>query len=100
MLQFELSWQQAGVMAGCLLGSAGAMRLAGRVPAARVIPARWVASAAGSARWAHVAAFVQEAGTLVGLFALWQLAGARPLLSPAGAVGRGRWLWHTERVLH
>jgi hypothetical protein len=59
-----------------------------------------VARAAGTARWAHVAAFVQEAGTLVGLFALWQLAGSRPLLSPAGAVGRGRWLWHAERVLH
>jgi hypothetical protein len=100
MLQFELSWQQAGVMASCLLGSAGAMRLAGRAPAARVIPARWVARAASSSRWAHIAAFAQEAGTLVGLFTLWQLAGARPLLSPAGAVGRGRWLWHAERVLH
>ena len=103
MLQFELSWQQAGVMAGCLLGSAGAMRLAMRAPMARVIPARWarrVASAAGSRRWAHIAAFTNEAGILVALFALWQLAGARPLLSPSGAVGRGRWLWHAERVLH
>lgn len=111
MLQFELSWQQAGALAGCLLGSAGAMRLAGRAPVARmiatrVIPARWargaqrVARAARSRRWAHIAAFAQEAGTLVGLFTLWQLAGSRPVLSTAGAVGRGRWLWHAERVLH
>jgi PAP2 superfamily len=103
MLQFELSWQQAGVMAGCLLGSAGVMRLAGRAPLARVIPARWaarVARVASTPRWAHVAAFIQETGTLVGLFTLWQLAGSRPLLSPAGAASRGQWLWHTERVLH
>jgi hypothetical protein len=102
MLQFELSWQQAGAIAGCLLGSAGAMRLAGHATAARVIPARWaprVARAGGSARWAHIAAFLREAGTLVGLFALWQLAGSQPLMSPAGAVSRGRWLWHAERVL-
>ncbi|HEY3956839.1 MAG TPA: phosphatase PAP2 family protein [Streptosporangiaceae bacterium] len=111
MLQIELSWQQAGVIAGCLLGSAGAMRLAAHAPAAqgllaRGIPARWArrvaraARVARTSRWARLAGFVQEAGTMVGLFALWQLAGSKPLLSTAGAVGRGRWLWHAERVLH
>jgi hypothetical protein len=103
VLHFELSWQAAAVSAGCLLGSAVTMRLAGRAPLVRLIPARWargMARVAGSAPWTRTAAFVQEAGTLTGLFALWQLAGSQPLLSAAGAVGRGRWLWHAERVLH
>jgi hypothetical protein len=78
VLQFELSWQAAAVTAGALIGSAVALRR--RAPV--------------------VAAFAQEAGTLVGLFALWQLAGSQSLLSTDGALARARWLWHTERAWH
>lgn len=101
VLRFELSWQAAAVTAGCLIGSAVAMRLANRVAdrpvrLARVSLARWLPSP----RLAAVAAFVQEAGIVVGLFALWQLAGSHPALDPGGAVGRARWIWDTERSLH
>jgi PAP2 superfamily len=92
VVQIELSWQAAAITSGGLIGSAVALRLARRVPrlrAARVLR-----------RAAMVAAFIQEAGTLVGLFALWQLAGSQSVMSTDDALARGQWLWHTERVLH
>jgi len=104
VLRFELSWQAAAVTAAGLIGSAVAMRLANRAAAhpvdqgrpARLSLARWLPSP----RLAAVAAFAQEAGTIVGLFALWQLAGSHPALDPGGAVARAQWIWHTERSLH
>jgi PAP2 superfamily len=92
VLRFELSWQAAAIASGCLIGSAVALRLARRAPRLRDAPVIGRAPA--------IATFVQEAGTLVGLFALWQLAGSQSLLGTGGALGRGRWLWHVERVLH
>jgi hypothetical protein len=92
VLRFELSWQAAAVASGCLIGSAVALRLAHRAPRLRDAPV--------IRRVPAIAAFAQEAGTLVGLFALWQLAGSQSLLSTGGAVGRGQWMWHAERVLH
>ena len=91
MLQFELSWQAAAVTSGGLLGSAVALRLAHR--SAR-LQARHVFGRAPA-----IAAIAQEAGTLVGLFALWQLAGSQSLMGTGGALARARWLWHTERAL-
>ena len=41
-----------------------------------------------------------EAALLFGLYALWQFAGSFTVMSTAGAVSRGRWLWHAERLLH
>jgi PAP2 superfamily len=82
MVDLELSWQAATVTAGCLGGAAVACRRA-RQPRLR--------SAAG---------FLQEAGVLLGLFALWQLAGSYAVMGPDGAVARAQWIWHTERVLH
>jgi hypothetical protein len=89
VLQFELSWQAAAVTSGCLFGSSVAMRLAHRSPRLR---------GRRLTRW--VTAITQEAGTLIGLFALWQLAGSQSLMSTGDALGRARWLWHAERVLH
>jgi hypothetical protein len=34
------------------------------------------------------------------LFILWRVVGRVSLFHEAGAVGRGKWLWHAERVLH
>jgi hypothetical protein len=91
VLQIELNWQAAAVTSGALIGSAVALRLAHRSPRLRVRPVLRRALA--------VAAITQEAGTLIGLFALWQLAGSQSLMGTGGALARARWLWHTERVL-
>ncbi len=49
---------------------------------------------------APVAAVTAEAGTLLGLFALWQYAGSFSVMSPGGALPRARWIWHAERIMH
>jgi len=77
----ELSWQDAAVTAACLIGIALAIRLRRR------------------SRLATVAAIAAETGTVLALFALWQLAGSYSVIGPGGALARGRWLWHAERVL-
>ena len=82
MVNLELSWQAAAVTAACL-GSAGVgVRRAGR-PRVR--------SASG---------FLTEAAVLLGLFALWQLAGSYAVMGPGGAIDRAQWIWHAERVVH
>jgi PAP2 superfamily len=99
VLQFELSWQAAAVTSGCLIGSAVALRLAHRAP--RLTQHAPPLLAGRLLRHARViAAFTQEAGTLIGLFALWQLAGSQSVMNTDGALSRAQWLWHTERVLH
>jgi hypothetical protein len=96
MMRFELTWQAAAVASACLAGPAVALRAAARAPATRPLPAPRL-----PAPWlAAVAALAQEAGTVLALFALWQLAGSHQVLGPGGAIGRARWLWHAERVLH
>jgi hypothetical protein len=81
-----LSWQDAtGAAAGLAIIAltAGAVR--------RHRPARaWIT-------WGGVA---REAAVLFGLYALWQFAGSFTVMSRAGAMSRGHWLWHAERVLH
>src|ERR1700722_20274217 len=72
-----LSWQDAIIVACCL------------ALVATVIRYRW-------GRWPGV---VTEAGLLFGLYGLWQFAGSFTVMSHAGAVARGRWLWHAERIL-
>src|SRR4051812_46416047 len=51
--------------------------------------------------WPARAAFATEAGILLALYGLWQLAGSlaesRP---PIGAISRGEAIWHLERALH
>ena len=46
------------------------------------------------------AGFAREAGVLLALFGLWQLVGGVGRMSPGGALERGEWIWHAERVLH
>jgi hypothetical protein len=82
MIDLELSWRQAGAVATGLIVASVAMR------------------AAKKERLAKIAVFTQETGLILGLFALWQLAGALAGVSPDGALARSRWIWHFERVVH
>ena len=86
MANLMLSWQQATLLAsglgvaGVLLGNVG--RLAWE----------W--------RWGvHVGPFLREAGVVVGLYALWQLAGNLATGGFHAAIAHGWWIWDTERTL-
>jgi hypothetical protein len=74
----------------CLAVVAAAISVARRTgrPA---LAAGWLAAARG---------VITEAALLFGLYALWQFAGSFTVMSTAGALPRGRWLWHAERLLH
>jgi hypothetical protein len=79
VIHFELSWQQSAVVAVVLVSASVVLR---------------------SARWPGLAAagpFAREAGLLVGLFGLWQLAGSFTVIGPGGALARALWIWHLER---
>jgi len=81
MIRFELSWQQAAAVAVCLLCVSPLLRASGRP------------------RLAATAVFTQESGLVIGLFALWQLAGSFTIMGSGGALGRARWIWHFEREI-
>lgn len=82
MIDLELSWRAAAVTAAGLGITAAALRRARRP------------------RLAAAAVFGRESALVVGLFALWQLAGSFAVMGPGGALARSRWIWHAERVLH
>ena len=82
MVNLELSWQQAAVSAVCLITAAGA------------------AARSRRARLVYAAGFAREAGLVLGLFALWQMAGSFVLMGPDGAEDRGQWIWDAERAVH
>jgi hypothetical protein len=44
--------------------------------------------------------FARETAVVLGLYALWQLAGTLALLKVDGAIARGRWIFHIEHDLH
>ncbi|CAO5146732.1 Inositolphosphotransferase Aur1/Ipt1 domain-containing protein [Frankia sp. AiPs1] len=79
-------WQQAGVAAGVLLVLAVLARVVGRW---------WPRRALG-----FLAAASQEAGTILGLFTLWQIARILGVTRVNGAMERADWIWRTERTLH
>ena len=82
MRNLELSWQQAAVLAGCIVVVTVLLRLARRP------------------RLTAVATFTQETSLVLALFSLWQFAGSFSVMGPGGALGRGRWIWHLERVMY
>jgi hypothetical protein len=82
MIDLELTWQQAGAAAGGLIAASLALRASRRE------------------RLASTAVFAQETGFVLGLFALWQLAGSFTVIGPGGALARSRWIWHFERTVH
>ena len=73
-----LSWQDALAISACLAVAAAVIRV-------------WRGRRIGVAA---------EAALLFGLYGLWQFAGSFTVMSQAGAVSRGRWLWHLERLGH
>ncbi len=106
MPNLMLSWQQAAILAaalgvaGVLLVHVGATGGAGR---ARTYTLNGqVAGRAGRARTyaAHVGPFFREAGVVVALYALWQLAGSTATGGLPQALRHAWWIWHVERTLH
>jgi hypothetical protein len=106
VINLDLSWQQATAGAACLAVASAALLHRSRLMAAdggsaddrtrdadlrRARTTRRLASAGG---------FVREAALVLGLFALWQLAGSLSVMGPDDAINRARWLWHAERMLH
>lgn len=51
-------------------------------------------------RAAAVAAFTNELTIVLGLYALWRIAGTLSVMNTGGAVARGRSIWHLEQALH
>src|ERR1700734_4307908 len=82
MVDLELSWPDAAITAACLAGAAAGARLSGRP------------------RLVTAAAFAGETALVLGLFALWQLAGSFAVAGTGDALTRARWIWHLERVVH
>jgi hypothetical protein len=86
MTNLMLSWQQAALLAAGL-GAAG-----------------WLLVHAGRAAWAgrwaaHAGLVLREAGVVIGLYALWQLAGNLATGGYPAAAAHGRWVWDAERTL-
>jgi len=82
MTNIEWSWQEAAISAVCLVVVTILLRRARRP------------------RLTATAMFTREAALVLALFALWQYAGSFSVMGPGGALARGRWIWHFERVLH
>ncbi len=77
-----LSWQSAGATAAVLLTASYAVH--------RTAPS------AGPGRRRTVVAVLREAGTLLALFALWQLVGQLSVMSTDHALDRAEWIHRTE----
>lgn len=86
-----LSWQEATLLAGGL-GVAGVLLIHAGRASGRAIRAWWWAVRAGP--------FLREAGVVVALYALWQLAGNLSAGGFQGAMGHAWSLWRLERAAH
>ena len=82
MINLALSWQQAGISAGCLAAAAA------------------VAARSRRPRLVAAAGFARETAVVLALYGLWQLAGRFVLMGPEGAIDRGQWIWQAERAVH
>ena len=119
MIDLELSWQAAAITAACLAGASAAARHIARPVARPESPAPLNGGPESPAplngapespapphdgpwprRVALAAGIALEAAVLLGLFALWQVAGGFSLVGPDGALARAQWIWHAERVAH
>jgi PAP2 superfamily len=88
-----LSWQQAALLAIGLGAAAMLLAAAGHA-------ADWVRRAPrASRRAARTGPFAREAGIVIALYALWQLAGNLSSGGYRGAIAHAWWVWHAERTL-
>ena len=86
MTNLMLSWQQAALLAAGL-GAAGVLLV-------------YAGHTAAGWRWAvHVGPFLREAGVVIGLYALWQLAGNLASGGFAAAEAHARSIWSAERAV-
>jgi hypothetical protein len=80
-----LSWQAAAALGlACVVFASAVPRLLPR----------------GGRVLLNVAPFGREVGIILGLYALWQVAGGLSLGHTGEAVNRGHWVWRTERAWH
>jgi hypothetical protein len=90
-----LTWQAAALL--------GAACFAVATLAERVAPERRAPERRAPERRAlifKIAPFGREVGIILGLYALWQLAGTFSLGHTDEAVKRGQWVWDHERAWH
>jgi hypothetical protein len=80
VLDLELSWPEAAVSASALAAFSVTLRSTSRP------------------RIAGLGLVLQEGALVLGLFALWQLAGSFALAGPDGALARAQWIWDAERA--
>jgi hypothetical protein len=86
MANLMLSWQQAALLAAGLGATGVLLVYAGHTVA------RW--------HWAtHAGPFLREAGVVIGLYALWQLAGNLATGDFASAEAHARSIWSDERAV-
>lgn len=78
MQNLTLDWQSAGAAGAAVYAASVLVRRSGRRSAGLVL---------------------REAGTVLGLFAVWQFAGQLSVMGSDGAMARGQWLWDAERTL-
>jgi PAP2 superfamily len=93
---FSPTWDQAVVAAAGVAALSAGLMYRGRV----VERAGGEAAASSARRLVGAGRFTRETALVVALFALWQFAGSHSVMGPDGALGRARWLWHAERVMH
>jgi hypothetical protein len=82
MPHMTMTWQQAVFVAVAALAVAVVLRVSTGARVRRAAPA------------------FTEVSIVVGLFALWQLAGSLAVMRTTHALSRSVWIWHTERRLH
>ncbi|MFF4652519.1 phosphatase PAP2 family protein [Streptomyces sp. NPDC001380] len=96
MQNLTLSWQTAGGASAVLLAASYAVR---RAAAVRPDAHRPAADRPATGRAPAAAAVLREAGTLLALFALWQLAGHLSLMGADHALDRARRIHRAELAL-
>jgi MFS superfamily sulfate permease-like transporter len=96
VIVFNPTWDQAVVAAAAVAALSAGLTYHGHALA----QAGGESAAPRARRLAGAGRFARETALVLALFALWQFAGSHSLMGPGGALGRARWLWHAERVMH
>jgi len=96
VIVFNPTWGQAVVAAAAVAALSAGLTRRGQALA----QAGGESAAPRARRLASGGRFARETALVLALFALWQFAGSHAVMGPGGALGRARWLWHAERVMH